>query len=84
MSKVVASPPLEVRHVPEGIWKQPAERAMPLLKVEVAPEERLMLPPVIVRPLVEDNPPALVEAIPPAKVDVPLFPTIVVVAVPPT
>src|SRR3989344_3400585 len=49
-SGVVASPPLEVRQVPDGIWKQPTESAIPLLNVEVAPEERLIEPPVIVNP----------------------------------
>ena len=50
VSRVVASPPLEVRQVPDGIWKQPTESAIPLLNVEVAPEERLIEPPVIVNP----------------------------------
>ncbi len=51
---------------PEASWKQPADNAMPLLKVLVAPEERLIEPPVIVRPEEElrpapDTPPANVE-----------------------
>ena len=83
-SNVVASPPLDDRQVPDGIWKHPAVSARPLLKVEVAEEERLIEPPVIVNPFVEDNPPALVEATPPANVEVALLPVIVVVAVPPT
>lgn len=47
---------------------------IPLLKVEVAPDERRIFPPVIVRPFEEEIPPALVEAMPPAKVEVPLLP----------
>jgi hypothetical protein len=56
---------------------------MPLLKEEVADDERLIEPPVMVSPLVEERPPAPVESIPPAKVEVELLPRIVVVAVPP-
>ena len=73
-SNVVASPPLFERHVPEGIWKHPAEREIPLLKEEVALEVRRIFPPEMVNPFEEERPPALVEAIPPAKVEVALFP----------
>ena len=47
--------------------KHPAESLSPLLKVEVAPEERLMEPVVIVRPEDELRP---AEEMPPWKVDV--------------
>ena len=80
-SNVVASPPLFERHVPEGIWKHPAEREIPLLKEEVALEVRRIFQPEIVNPFDEDKPPV---EIPPAKVEVALFPCMVVVAVPPT
>jgi len=63
--------------------KHPPVRVMPFENVEVAPEERLIEPPVIVRPLVEERPPALIEAMPPANVEVALSPLIVVVAVEP-
>lgn len=66
------------------IAKQPAERLRPLSAVLVAPEESLMEPPEMVRPFEEESPPALVEEIPPAKVEVALLPLIVVVAVAPT
>src|SRR3989344_2211256 len=49
-SKVVASPPLEVRQLPLGIWKQPALKAMPLLKVDVAPDVNCNAPPLITIP----------------------------------
>jgi len=60
--------------------KQPAVSLMPLENEEVAVEVFSKLPPVITSPLEEVNP--AVE-IPPAKVEVALFPCIVVVAVPP-
>ncbi|OGC86330.1 hypothetical protein A2949_03220 [Candidatus Adlerbacteria bacterium RIFCSPLOWO2_01_FULL_54_21b] len=49
-SNVVASPPLEVRQLPSGIWKQPALKAIPLLNVEVAPEVNCNAPPEITIP----------------------------------
>ncbi|OGF74210.1 hypothetical protein A3E06_04445 [Candidatus Giovannonibacteria bacterium RIFCSPHIGHO2_12_FULL_44_42] len=75
VSNVVASPPELDRQVPEGIWKQPAERAMPLLKEEVALEVRRIFPPEIVRPDdVAKNPgavkPEYIVEVPPMK-----FPT---------
>ena len=83
-SNVVASPPLLERQVPDGISKHPAVSLKPLLDVDVAPEDINRFPPVTVTPLEEDKPPALIEAIPPANLEVPLLPCIVVVAVPPT
>jgi hypothetical protein len=71
-------------HIPVAVSKHPDDNAIPLLNVEVAEEERLIEPPVMVSPLAEASPPAPVESIPPAKVEVELFPRIVVVAVPPT
>ena len=38
------------RHVPEGIWKHPEERAIPFANVEVAVEEALSPPFSIVIP----------------------------------
>ena len=75
--------PKLVKQVPPEA-KHPAERLKPLLAVEVAPEEIKIFPPEIVNPLDEESPPALIDATPPAKVEVPLFPWMVVVAVPPT
>ena len=61
----------------------PAMTSRPL-KVFVAFELVCRIfPPEMVRPLEEERPPAFVEEIPPANVEVALFPTIVVVAVPP-
>ena len=57
----------EPRHVPEEVSKQPAVSLRPLLRVEVAPEERLIDPPVIESPLVEASP---APEIPPANVEV--------------
>ena len=74
-SKVVASPPLEVRQLPLGIWKQPALKAMPLLKVDVAPDVNCNAPPLITIPEeVALNPGAIK---PEYKVEVPdwKFPT---------
>ena len=53
--------------VPFGISKHPAVNLIPLLKEEVAPEERLIEPPVIESPSDDANPPAV---IPPANVEV--------------
>ena len=66
------------------IVRPPVERVEVELVVVIlnGPEERIE-PPVMVRPLDEESPPALVEEIPPLKVEVPLSPTIVVVAVEP-
>ena len=63
----------EPAQAPEASWKQPEEREMPLLKVEVAPEERLIEPPVIVRPEPDERPPSEPILIPPAKVEVPVL-----------
>jgi hypothetical protein len=41
---------LEERQVPDGIWKQPEESAIPFANVEVAVEEELMPPPIWRRP----------------------------------
>ena len=76
--------PRLVRQVPPTA-KQPVVTLIPFPeKVEVAAEVFKIEPPVMVRPLVDDSPPALVEDTPPAKVEVALLPEIVVVAVPPT
>ncbi len=48
----------------------------------IEPELSAKAPPVIVTPLEEANPPVVTE-IPPAKLEVELLPTMVVVAVPP-
>ena len=79
--------PDEMRRLPPVI-ERPFDAAsdvapMPPEKVEVAVEVLRIEPAVMVRPLVEESPPAPVEAIPPANVDVALLPTMVVVAVPP-
>ena len=66
-SNVVASPPELVRQEPFGIWKQPAERAMPFANEEVAVEVLRSVPPVISIP-VDDL--RLVREIPPEKVEV--------------
>ena len=50
--------------------KHPAVRLSPLLNVEVAEEERLMEPPVIVRPEADAKPPLDATLIPPANVEV--------------
>ena len=50
VSKVVASPPLFERQVPDGIWKHPEDNAMPFANVEVAVEEALSPPFNIVIP----------------------------------
>lgn len=63
--------------------KPPVKTSRPF-RVLVAELVWRIFPPEIVRPLVEASPPAPVESIPPAKVEVELFPRIVVVAVPPT
>src|SRR3990167_2332046 len=55
LSSVLA---LVVMQLPEESRKQPAVSLSPLLNVEVAPEVKRMLPPVIVRPLEEASPPA--------------------------
>lgn len=57
-SSVVASPPLDERHDPSGIWKQPAESAIPFAKVEVADpvtvsEEVAVRMPTVVEPTVK-------------------------------
>ena len=84
VSNVVASPPEDDKQVPEDVSKHPAESLIPLLKEEVALEVRRIFPPEMVNPFEEERPPALVDEIPPAKVEVALFPCMVVVAVPPT
>lgn len=50
-------PPPDPAHDPEGSSKQPPVNLIPLANVEVAVELFNMDPPVIVRPLDEDNPP---------------------------
>jgi len=57
-----------VMQVPFRSSKHPAERAIPLLKDEVALLVRRMFPPVIVRPEPVVNPPIPATSIPPAKV----------------
>ena len=57
VSKVSALELPEEIHDPSGIWKQPAERAIPLLKVDVAPDVNCNAPPLITIPeLVALNP----------------------------
>ena len=70
MPELIVPEPPEERQVPDGIWKQPPERAIPLLKEEVAEEERLIEPPVIVRPADESKPPPATESPPLVYVEV--------------
>ena len=65
------------------IAKHPEVRLIPLFAVEVAPEERRRLPPVMVTPEAEERPPIEEMAIPPAKVEVAvdesmMFPPVIV------
>ena len=83
-----ATAPVKVE-VPAPVTVRPTDDARPAAvippeKDEVAELVFKMEPPVIVMPFDEEMPPALVDAIPPAKVEVPLLPTMVVVAVEPT
>ena len=59
----------EIQLPPES-WKHPPVRAIPLSKVEVAEEVKRILPPVMVSPDPEVNPPMEATDIPPAKVEV--------------
>ena len=54
-----------------------------VVEVKLKGTEESSEPPVRVRPFEEERPPALVEEMPPAKVEVALSPTMVVVAVDP-
>jgi hypothetical protein len=56
--------------VPSANWKQPADKARPLLNVEVAPEERLMELPVMEIPADEESPPPARESPEELKVEV--------------
>ena len=67
-----------------AIFKPPAEMLSPCRVFVALAFVCRILPPEMVRPLVEASPPAPVENIPPENVDVELLPRIVVVAVPPT
>ena len=59
LSVVIPEPPVP-KQVPDGIWKQPDDNAIPFAKVEVAVEEELRPPFSIVSPETL-NLPAIVE-----------------------
>lgn len=60
----------EPKQAPRAVSRHPAVSLIPLLNVEVAPEERLMFPPEIMSPAAVESPPEVPTLMPPAKVEV--------------